>query len=200
MKCWTCGGLHLAKLWGKGHCPNEFAEANGTAAHNKQAGVRCTYWIDKNKAPCGGTHSWEDHEAALIKFAPTSKGKGKTSEKGKGEGKGKGDDQTHSLTEPSTEERPTEDAFLGFMEAANWFVGESFAALTDARSSGQHASSTDQTTLEPECCEKLLGTSNEGSNQRGLWPIPGCDPCESPPACSKAGQCCRKDFLGEIFL
>ena len=42
IKCWICGGLHLAKLWGKGHCPNEVTETNGTAAQHKQNGVRCT--------------------------------------------------------------------------------------------------------------------------------------------------------------
>ena len=56
-------------------------------------------WIDKQRTPCGGTHSWEDHKAALIKFGPP-KGKGYPADKGgKGKGKGKGGkDQDHSLT------------------------------------------------------------------------------------------------------
>ena len=85
----------------KGQCPNEVAETNGTAAYNKQNGVRCTYWVDKHHTQCGGTHTWEDHKAALLKFAPP-KGKGNSSEKGgkaKGKGKGKGKDQAHALTE-----------------------------------------------------------------------------------------------------
>ena len=83
-----------------------FAEAIGTAAQNKQSGVRCTYWIDKHHTPCGGTHSWEDHKAALQKFAPP-KGKGNSSDKGKGKGKCK--DQAHSLTECPKEDQTGED-------------------------------------------------------------------------------------------
>ena len=95
----------MKTLYGKGHCPNEVAEVNGTATQNKQSGVRCTYWIDKNRTPCGGSHAWEDHKAALLKFAPQSvKGKGKSAEKGgKCKGKGKGKDQAHSLTEGQNE-------------------------------------------------------------------------------------------------
>ena len=189
MKCWTCGGLHLAKLYGKGHCPNDVAEANGTAAQNKQTGVRCTYWIDKARTPCGGTHSWEDHRAALLKFAPP-KGKGKPSEKGKGKGKGK--DQSHSLTEPPKEGEAGESALTDFIQAAGWWQGESFAALTDARSSGDHASSSQEMSLEPECSKRLSATSQErNETRRDHWsncgsrcPTNGCRPC------SEAGQLC----------
>ena len=104
----------------KGHCPNEVAEANGTAAQNKQSGVRCTYWIDKHHIPCGGTHSWEDHKAALQKFAPP-KGKGNPTDKGgKAKGKGKGKDQAHSLTEGQQEGQADENSFEEFLRAANW--------------------------------------------------------------------------------
>ena len=106
IKCWTCGGLHLQKLWGKGQCPNDLAEANGMAAQNKQNGVRCTYWIDKHHTPCGGSHTWEDHKATLQKFGPPGKGKGSPGQKGgkaKGKGKGKGEDEARSLTEGQQE-------------------------------------------------------------------------------------------------
>ena len=141
---------------GKGHCPNEVAEANGTAAHNKQTGVRCTYWIDKAHTPCGGTHSWEDHRAALQKFAPP-KGKGKSSEKGKGKGKGK--DRSHEFTEPEKEGETDEQSLVEFVQAANCSC-ESFAALTNARSSGYQASFSQLETLEPECSERLSATSH----------------------------------------
>ena len=147
------------KLWKKGHCPNEVAEANGTAAQNKQSGVRCSYWIDKQRTPCGGSHSWEDHKAALLKFGPP-KGKGNPSDKGgKGKGKGKGKEQAHSLTEDPKEGQPAEDQFLEYLQASNWWMGESFSALTDARHSGQHASTCNSNTLESECCKRLAATS-----------------------------------------
>ena len=127
------------------------AEANGTAAQNKQNGVRCNYWIDKQRTPCGGTHSWEDHKAALIKFGPP-KGKGYPADKGgKGKGKGKGGkDQNHALTEGPKEGQADEDQFLEYLHSSNWWDGEAFATLTDARHSGEHASFPNLNTLESE--------------------------------------------------
>ena len=140
VKCWTCGGLHLAKLWKKGPCPNEVAEANGTAAQNKQKGVHCTYWVDKQKTPCGGTHSWEDHRAALQKFVPP-KGKGSPSGKGgKAKGKGKSKDKSHAFVEGQSDDQVAEDPVFEFLQASNWWSGESLEALTDVRRSGSTSS------------------------------------------------------------
>ena len=102
----------------------------------------------------------EFSKAAILKFAPP-KGKGNPSDKGgKGKGKGKGKDQTHTLTEGPKEGQPAEDIFLESMQAANWWSGESYAALTDARNSGQQASTTNPNTLESECCKRLAATSH----------------------------------------
>ena len=53
-KCFECGGLHLAKLRGKQHCPNRIAEEKGTAEENKRNNVKCDMWVDRNKTHCGG--------------------------------------------------------------------------------------------------------------------------------------------------
>ena len=82
-------------------------------------------------------HSWDDHRAALQKFAPP-KSKGKSSEKGKGEGTGKG--RSHEFTEPEKEGETDEQALVEFVQAANCSC-KYFAALTDAPSSGKLASS-----------------------------------------------------------
>ena len=66
-KCNICGGKHLGQLRGKEWCPNTFAESNGTAEANKRNNTKCTHWVDKNKTECGGSHSFEDHKAALAK-------------------------------------------------------------------------------------------------------------------------------------
>ena len=58
----------MTQLRGKAQCPNTIAEQNGTAEANKRSGVKCTHWVDKNKTECGGSHSFEDHKAALAKF------------------------------------------------------------------------------------------------------------------------------------
>ena len=179
--------MHLQKLWGKGHCPNDIAEANGTAAQNKANGVRCTYWIDKAHTPCGGTHTWEDHKAALLKFAPP-KGKGSPDGKGgkaKGKGKGKSKDKTHSLTEGQADGQVEEGPFLQFLETANWWSGESLSALTEARRSGWDAS-TANFTLEPERCEVIPGLPSCNSRQPyeglNLEGIGGCLVCPLPEA------------------
>ena len=52
----------------------------------------------------------------------------------------------------------SEEAFVNFMNTADWWVGESFAALTeDAGHSGQCAS-TSKLTLESECSDRLSAT------------------------------------------
>jgi len=95
--CHICGGLHLARLRGRGCCPNEVAEAMGTSEANKRKGAKCTMWINDKKEPCGGSHTWEDHKAALEKHdlrpldARKPKGGGKGEGRGKGQGGGKGD-------------------------------------------------------------------------------------------------------------
>ena len=92
--CWFCDGYHLSHLRGRAQCPNTVAEANGTAESNKKHKVRCTYWIDSNKNECGGSHSFEDHKAALAQFRPKGKGGGKRKEKDSGKGKqGRGKDK-----------------------------------------------------------------------------------------------------------
>ena len=116
--------------------------------------------IDKHHTPCGGSHTWEDHKAALQKFGPP-KGKGNSNEKGgkaKGKGKGKGKDKAHSLTEGQQEGQVDEDTLLGFLEASNWWSGESISALTEARHSGEHASASINA-LEPECCSRRSAVS-----------------------------------------
>ena len=151
------------KIVEKEHCPNDVAEANGNAAQNKQSGVRCSYWIDKHRTPCGGTHTWEDHKAALAKFAPP-KGKGGSTDKGgKSKGKGKHKDSSHALTEDQPEGQVNEDSLIGFLQEANWWSGESFSALTDAHRSGQHAS-TAEDTLEQECCAGLVAVPSDTSS------------------------------------
>ena len=67
----------MAQLRGKAQCPNTVAEQNGTSEANKKSGIKCTHWVDRNKTECGGSHSFEDHEAALAKFRPKGKGEGK---------------------------------------------------------------------------------------------------------------------------
>ena len=52
-----------------------------------------------------------------------------------------------------------QNSFEEFMKSANWWSGESFAALTDARPSGQQASTSDNITLESECRPRLAAAS-----------------------------------------
>ena len=80
--CFVCGGRHLVQLRGKARCPNTVAEERGTAEANKANNTKCTYWVDKDKTQCGGSHSFEDHKEALSKFRKP-KGDEKGNEKGK---------------------------------------------------------------------------------------------------------------------
>merc|ERR1712048_491922 len=95
-------------------CPNTIAEATGTAEANKRNNTTCTHWVDRNKTECGGSHSFEDHKAALAKFRKANQkgnGKGKGKEGGKGK-KGKGKDKFHELAEDET--------YMDEAEFANW--------------------------------------------------------------------------------
>ena len=125
----------MTQLRGKAQCPNTIAEQNGTAEANKRSGVRCTHWVDKNKTECGGSHSFEDHKAALAKFRKErdkGKGKGKGKDKDSGKGKeGKGKDKMQGLTEE--EPGMTEAEFECWLhgERSSEFTGEGYWILAE---------------------------------------------------------------------
>ena len=80
------------------------------------------------------------------------------------------------------------------MRQANWWSGESFAALTDARHSGQHASSSNLNTLESECCKRLAATSyssdccKEGEPEDVLRPVAKAIRSEGEPEKRQCGD------------
>ena len=90
----------------------------------------------------------------------------------KSKGKGKSKDKSNAFEEGQPDGQVAEDSLLGFLDAANWWSGESLEALTDARHSGE--ASIANSTLEPECFCGRQSAASASSEE-----------FQSPPSCAE---------------